>query len=201
MFRARPGHPNRSTIDHQMNTLTVDIMPSPTSNDHQVRIRIDGLDWLGDNYLGLDPPHFFAQPSLTSEGKLFVGRCECGCEGCDDIRVDVIRVDREVVWTNADGLRLHFNKEEYDRLISLARADYSWEDAKRTAERLVQEVFAGDSTDDGYTFDWASARIRDGIITLSFTRDGNQRLFEFGWDSHSPEDALTGAKRFHKERV
>jgi hypothetical protein len=47
-----------------MNKLAFEIMPSPSSNDHQARIRIDGTDWLGQEYLGLDPLRLFAQPSL-----------------------------------------------------------------------------------------------------------------------------------------
>ena len=184
-----------------MNKLAFEIMPSPSSNDHQARIRIDGTDWLGQEYLGLDPPRLFAQPSLTCGGKLLVGRCECGCEGCDDVSVDVVRQGQEVLWTNTKGLRLHFDGEEYDKAIRSAREDFSWEDTKRTAERLVFGVFAGASMHDGYTFDWASARVRDGVMTLSFNKRGAQKLFEFAWDGHSPEDALAGARRFHKDRV
>ena len=168
---------------------------------HYPAIQVDGVDWLGDEYLGLDPPQFFAQPSLTSGGELLVGRCECGCEGCDDVRVEMVRDDHEVVWTNARGLRLHFNRQEYDRLVASAREDFSWEDTKRTAERLVLGLFTGISIDDGYRFQWASARVRDGIMTLSFIKNGAQKLFDVGWDGRSPEDALTSAKRFCREKV
>jgi len=184
----------------RMNTLAFEIMPSPSSNDHQARIRIDGTDWLGQEYLGLDPPRLFAQPSLTDGGKLLVGRCECGCEGCDDVLVDVLRQGQAVLWTNAKGLRLHFDREEYDRLVASAREDFSWEDKKRTAERLVSEVFAGVLLDDGYRFDWASARIRDGVMALSFSKSGTQKLFKFSWDSRSPEDALAGTRHFYAEK-
>ena len=184
-----------------MNTLTFEITPSLASNDHQVRIQIDGTDWLGSKYLGIDPPLFFAQTSLLAGGELLVGRCECGCEGCDDIRVVVLRDDHEVLWTNAKGLRLHFNKAKYDNLIVSAGVDYSWEDAGRTAERFVSGVFAGVSLDGGYTFDWASARVRVGIMTLSFSSNCAQKLFEIGWDGRSPQSALTSARRFCNERV
>lgn len=86
-------------------------------------------------------------------------------------------------------------------LIASAREDFSWEDTKRTAERLVSGVFAAVSMDDGYSFDWGSARVREGMMTLSFSKSGTQKLFEFAWDGRSPEDALTGARRFHEERV
>lgn len=183
-----------------MNTLTFEINPSPTSNDHEVRILVDGEDWLGDDYLGIDPPHFFAQQSLTSTGELLVGRCACGCEGCDDVWVDMSRNDHEVLWRNAKGLRLHFDRQEYDKLIASAREDFSWEDTNRTAERLVSRLFVGVSIDNGYTLDWASARCLAGMMTLSFSKSGTQKLFEFGWDGRSAKDALAGAKRFYKAK-
>jgi hypothetical protein len=182
-----------------MNTLTFEIAPSPTSNDHQVRIRIDGKDWLGAKYLGVDPPRFFAQAALISGGNLLAGRCECGCEGCDDIRVDVLRDDHEVLWKSADGLQVHFKGEDYDRLIAAAGADFSWEDTNRTAERLVSGVLAGVVVEDRYKFDWASARVRGGIMTLSFSRGSSQKLFEFGWDGKSPDNAIAGANCFFSD--
>lgn len=184
-----------------MNNLAFEITPSPSSNDHEAKIRIDGRDWLGQDYLGLDPPRLFAQDSLTAGGRLLVGRCECGCEGCDDVWVDVVRQEHQVLWTNAKGLRLHFGREEYERVVAVAREDFSWENTKRTAERLVSGVFTGRSFDDGYTFDWASARVREGVMTMSFSKSGTQKLFELPWNSESPEDALVGARRFYRDRV
>jgi hypothetical protein len=104
------------------------------------------------------------------------------------------------MWRNDKGLHLRFGREEYDKLISSARGDFSWEDAKRSAERLVSVAFSGASVDDGCTFDWASARVREGFITLSFSGGASQRLLEFSWDGRTPEDALVNAKRFHRER-
>ena len=86
-------------------------------------------------------------------------------------------------------------------VVTLTREDFSWEDTKRTAERLVSGVFAGVQIDDGYAFDWASARVREGVMTLSFSRSGAQKLLECSWDSQSPQDALAGARRLHKDRV
>jgi hypothetical protein len=182
-----------------MNTLAFEIIPSPTSNDHEVRIRIDGTDWLGKEHLGIDPPQFFAQQALNSGGKLLVGRCNCGCEGCSDVWVKVVRTGTEVLWTNARGLCLHFSQEDYDQLIGRSSEDHTWEDTKRTAERLVSKLIEGTSLNDGYRFDWASARIRAGIMTLSFSKDGTQKVFEFSWDGQTPQDALAGASRFQKE--
>jgi hypothetical protein len=79
-----------------MNTLDFEITPSPYSNDHQIRFFVDGEDWLSDNYLGIDPPEFFAKNNLQSDGQLLMGRCDCGCIGCDDYLVNVERSDSKV---------------------------------------------------------------------------------------------------------
>ena len=65
----------------------------------------------------------------------------------------------------------------------------------------MSELFIESSIEDGFRFDWASARIKEGIMTLSFSRKGSQKLFEFGWNGNSPDDAVTGGKRFYKERI
>jgi hypothetical protein len=45
---------------------------------------------------------------------------------------------------------------------------------------------------DGWKYDWSSARIGKGKITLSFSLNSQQKLIEFGWD---PEDPITAEKR------
>ncbi len=179
-----------------MNELGLKILACQIANDHEVRILVDGGDWLGNDALGIDPPEFFAQPALLSEGELLVGRCDCGCVGCCDVKVDVLRTECEVVWSNPSGLRLAFDRASFDLTVATAREDTSWEDVRRTAERLVTKELFGTSTADCYTFGWASARIADGTITLSFNRAGDQRLYKFSWDGLSPESALENARGF-----
>ena len=96
-----------------MRTITLRIEPSPTSNDHQVRIQIDGHDWLGENYLGIDPPRFFSQSTLTTGGSAIVGRCECGTMGCDDRIADIVIESDEVTWNINKEYTLHFDKAAY----------------------------------------------------------------------------------------
>ena len=189
------------TFDQEMNSLAFDVCPSPTSNDHQVRILIDGEDWLEGNNLGIDPPEFFKQKALRDGGELLIGRCDCGCVGCDDIRVQVKRKELGVTWTVREGVFYFFAAKEYDRTIESGATDTTWEDANRTAERLVDDLFRGVVIEGGYVFDWASARIGHGIITLSFSSGTSQKTFEFGWDGQTPESALPGAKRLYHERV
>jgi hypothetical protein len=125
-----------------MNVLAFNIELSPESNDHQTRIIIDGNDWLGKNYLGLDPPEFFRQKTLFENGELIIGRCDCGVVGCDDVQINTIFSENEVFWVNANE-KLSFDKEKFLKLIETASLDFSWEDLGRKVERLVSKIFIG----------------------------------------------------------
>jgi hypothetical protein len=179
-----------------MNTLGFKFLASSDSNDHQVRILVDGQDWLGDEYLGIDPPEFFSQRSLVG-GPLLVGRCDCGVVGCGDLVVQVVRQGDGISWTKGTGSRLEFDYSEYTSVIDRASTDFSWEDVNRTAERFVNGEFHGTTLAGGYIFDWASARVRRGVITLSFSQGGGQKLLEFPWNGRSADDALAAARAFH----
>lgn len=188
-------------LGQEMNTLAFQIKPCPATNDHQVRIIIDGADWLDDNEtLGIDPPEFFSQEALTEGGHLILGRCGCGTVGCDDITVEVERQSPGVFWRYREGVSYLFREADYDQVIRTARSDYSWEDTNRTTERVVAGVLAGTTIKGGFKFDWASARIDRGKITLSYSLDGIQKTFDYGWDGTTPESALSGAIRFKNER-
>jgi hypothetical protein len=182
-------HPDR------LNTLSFVYRPSPDTNDHQIVVVIDGHERIDDDFLGLDPPGFFVQPALTTQGRLLIGRCTCGCIGCADVDVEVQRADDVVTWIEAAGRRLRFDAEAYDRVIAAARADTSWEDVNRTAERLVDCVLKGMTLNEEFTFQWSSARMNNGQIVLSF--DGpKQKLIKIRWDGVSPDSAVAGAQQF-----
>jgi len=176
-----------------MNILGFNISESNESNDHQVRILIDRKDWLGENYLGMDPPALFSQAALISGGNAVVGRCNCGCEGCDDVVVDIEITEHSVIWRSDNGLMLEFVLNQYLRTIEKQKNDYSWEDLNRTAERLVSEVFEGKELKGNYVFKWASARIEKGLVKLSFEGGYDQKLFAIPWDSKDPETAQSAA--------
>jgi len=185
-----------------MNTLAFKIESCQVANDHQVRLIIDGQDcFKDDDMLGIDSPEFFSQEALTRGGTIIVGRCSCGVVGCGDIEFEVERESPGVIWRFREGVAFVFRDSDYDRLIEAALSDHSWEDAKRTAERLVSGILAGTTIEDGFQFDWASARIGHGKITLSYSLDSAQKTFDYGWDGTTPESALPGAKRFKQERV
>jgi hypothetical protein len=161
---------------------------------------IDGEDWFRDDYLGIDPPRFFQQDTFFS-GDLMVGRCACGVEGCGDLIVNVQSDKDKMIWTSNDGLNLQFDKTEYIDLIELSKADFKWEDINRRVERLVTNIFKGSQTIDGLTFDWASCRIENHKVCLSFSKKGfpedfKQEILKIDWDGKTESDALTKADKF-----
>jgi len=186
-----------------MNVLSFNIIPSTDSDDHQVRIVIDNEDWLGNDNLGIDPPRFLQQEAFL-KGDLLVGRCDCGVEGCGDLIVNVKTHLDKVNWRNDKGLNLQFDKSDYLKVIDKAKTDFSWEDINRRVERLVSNLFIGSKTNDGLTFDWASCRIENGRVSLSYSTQGlseefKQEIFKFDWDGKTENDALVKAERFMQE--
>ena len=184
-----------------MNKLSFHILPSPESNDHEIRILIDNEDFLGNDYLGLDPPSFFSQDNLEKDGEIMVGRCTCGVEGCGDYPLKVVINQENVLWTNNNGLNLIFERQDYHRSICEAKNDYSWEDIKRTVERLTTNILKHSQTKDNYNFNWASARIKDKQITLSYSKNSYQKLFEIGWDGQSENNVEENARQFIKDKL
>lgn len=176
-----------------MNVLAFAFESSPSSNDDQVRPEIDGFDLLrglADDSLGIDPPEFFRQPSLSSGGELLVGRCSCGVVGCGDVQVDVAVTNQLVTWQVRAAQAYQFELHQYLESVRSAAASTAWESVGRTAERLVSSVDFGRLLQQGYRFDWASTRMARERVTLSFSRQGSQRLFEIGWNGSEPEDAV-----------
>ncbi|MCM2477598.1 hypothetical protein HGO38_29555 [Rhizobium sp. CG5] len=182
-----------------MNTLEFFISESLASNDHQVRVIIDGKDWLGEDHLGIDPPELFEELAHVSSGKLLIGRCDCGCVGCADLVVQIRTTGETTEWHDPSGKMVSFETSDYLRKVDALTNDHSWEPVGRTVERLVSEKFAATSTDQGHTFQWSSTRIQDGIISLSFSNGKEQQLLSFEWDSQTLESALTNADVFYRE--
>lgn len=172
-----------------MNQLAFIIKPSPETNDHELRVLIDGVDVLGEGYLGLDPPVFFRQ-DFEQAGELMIGRCSCGCEGCCDYPVSV-RVDEKFVsWTADDGTVFHFDRTSYQTVLDRARQDHRWEDANRTAERIAGGLLTDTMTRNNARFKWASARIKPGYMTLCYEKKQEQEIFEIQWTEGDIEASI-----------
>lgn len=189
-----------------MNTLSVKVFESHETNDHEARIFVDGADWLGEDYLGLDPPRLFSQSALISGGQARLGRCGCGVEGCDDLTAEVVILGTQVEWRGFRGGPLVFERQRYLAELSRQAGDHSWEDSNRRVERRIDAVFAGCALPSGLVFDWASARIGRGKITLSFSTPGGapgwrQKVVELGWDGEDVAAAERRARTLRAEMM
>lgn len=184
-----------------MNYLSFIISPSHETNDHEIRILIDGEDILGKDFLGLDPPVFFNQENLTKGGYMVIGRCTCGEAGCSSYGVTVELDQDKVFWKDDSGLSLVFDRQTYESTVETARNDHSWEDIKRRVERLTSVVLNKSQTKDGYIFDWASARIEEYKIMLSYSKNGNQKLLDISWDGRTEDNVKETARKFITEKL
>ena len=182
-----------------MHTLSFNILPSDEDHDYEVRILIDDCDILGKDYIGIDPPDLFRQQNLIGTGEILIGRCTCGVIGCSDYPVYVNILEDKITWTNDNGLNLEFDKSAYEKVIANAKTDFSWESKERRVERLTAEVLKNTRTSNGFKFDWVSARIKENVITVSYSKDGQQKLFEFNWDGQTDQSAVTEANNFLKK--
>ncbi len=183
-----------------VNTIKIAAKASPETNDHQARLLIDGKDWLGSEYLGLDPPMLATELRSVRVGTLIVGRCRCGAVGCDDLRVEASRTDTLVHWTGPCASHLSFDAAQYDAEIGRFAEDTSWETVGRAVEREVGQLFRDTATEHGFRFDWASTRIQEGLVHLSFSKGDEQRVLEFNWDGATLKSALDRAQLFRAER-
>lgn len=154
---------------------------------------IDGWDPLGADaeFIGLDPPEFFGQPALLLGGAVTFARCSCGDIGCGSRAAEVSFSADTVTWQEGQVRLGVFSLPAYTDAIRNAAQDTSWESTARTAERFVRQLdFSGlTSAEFDFVFEFASARIRSGFITLAFRGRQLQRLFEVSWNQTEPEDA------------
>lgn len=180
--------------------LSIAVSPSPSSNDHEARIVVDGVDWLGPSQLGLDPPELRVQLGRGDATYVIVGRCECGCVGCDDVVVDVRRSEGIVEWIRHRSEALKFDAQQYDAELVRFAEDYAWEPLEREVERRIEIIFEGAVLEGRFTFNWASARIQRGLVHLSFFDGREQRLLDFSWDTETLQSALDRASAFYCER-
>ncbi|WP_226662060.1 hypothetical protein [Alteriqipengyuania lutimaris] len=186
-----------------MNTLRISVDPSLETNDHQARLLVDQKDWLGKDSAGLDPPMLRNQLS-SRENKIIVGRCACGSVGCDDVLVELVRENGLVKWQIDGGETLVFDANAYDVEVDRFSRDKSWETTERAAEREINSILRDTNLKHGFKFEWASARIREGFIILSYGKPAknrdHQRLLEFEWDGASVASAIDGAIAFRARR-
>lgn len=182
-----------------ISALKLEVRESQETNDHEVRIMVDGADWLGTDSLGLDPPELQEELARTLPVEdLLVGRCDCGVVGCDDVWVNAARNGLQVEWIGGPTSKVTFDADQYDREVRRFIHDHSWEPLGRRVERLVKDLFS-QVVLDGHQFTWASTRIRPAQVQLAFWNGEHQKLVAFGWDGVSEESALSQARVLLKE--
>ena len=80
-------------------------------------------------FLGLEVEKFFCQESFFN-GILWLGICCCGCEGCDDYKVEVTTQGEMVVWEDwHTDANYTFDKQQYKEALENARI--SWKEKQR----------------------------------------------------------------------
>ncbi|OBZ92684.1 hypothetical protein ADU59_25180 [Pararhizobium polonicum] len=183
-----------------MSSLSYRILPNPDDNTHEVRLIVDGTDWIGEGHLGLDPPDLVSQLTEERRSRLILGRCGCGVLGCDDLVVDIKRTTRSVEWSCLNRKPIVFDTDHFDNQVRTLANDHTWEPVGRTVERRLTEIFSGKITDDGYVYDWSSTRIQPNLVIISVTKEGHQKLLEFSWDGESVVSALRRGGQFLRER-
>ncbi|MEP4038540.1 hypothetical protein [Pseudophaeobacter sp.] len=184
-----------------MNHLTYKIGPAECSNDHEVRLLVDGADVLGADHLGLDPIEFFRFVRPDMAGRVLVGRCGCGCIGCSDVFAEVTIADRHARW-QLFNMTYHFEIAAYRSTLAGVASDHSWEDIGRRVERILTERIRDDNrwaTEDTH-FDWVSTRCSRHQLTYSFSIGGQQVTFATGWDGQTETDAIAAHDRLFFER-
>ena len=180
--------------------LTIAVEPSTEINDHQARLLIDGKDWLGPEFSGLDPPMLKTELLGKRVGSVMIGRCWCGLLGCHDVEVEVTRTGRSVEWSGPGAALLRFNPRQYDEEVARFAEDTSWETVGRTVEREVEHIFRGTTIRGGLAFEWASTRLQERLVHLRFSKGWRHKLLKFSWDGASAADAINRAKLFRAER-
>jgi len=185
------------TIEIEIEVLTIQVRPSPQTNDHEVRLLGDGDDLIArfwEGMIGLDPDDLLLDPCLLepSDGihRATIARCECGILGCDSVDVEVRSGGGKVSWI--DGERtLRFARDQYEAEVARARADTDWETPGRTAARLVRTtVDLVELARHGLSFQWASGRAGPRGFTASLRLDPgpHQILVTLPWTAERAED-------------
>jgi len=186
----------------QLNTIAFRVFPSPDTNDHEVKIFVDGESFIDKHWpdmMGMDPGDLLSYRELVPRDQAHasaVVRCGCGIVGCGSASVRISAQGDRVTWDSWQGdtgelpaPTLVFARGQYMQAVEEAVEDHSWETPDRTASRLLvslidQEVLAPENL----TFQWASGRIRDKALTISLAGppSHHQILVHVSWNGEPP---------------
>jgi hypothetical protein len=188
----------------QLNTIAFRIVPSPNTNDHEVKIFVDGRDFIARHWpdmMGMDPDDVLSYRELLPRDESHeatVIRCGCGVVGCGSVWVRISTKDDHVIWDswqrdkgNPPAGTLVFSHGQYTQAVRDAVEDHSWETPDRTAARILGSlVDHGALATHSLKYQWASGRIRDSTlaISLALQPSDDQIVVHIPWNEQTPDE-------------
>ncbi len=160
----------------------------------EVRVFVDGIDILSedidDKHIGMDMNDL--RNNDWYYGWLKIGICGCGCDGCDDVVMEVATEESTVKWDDHKRDRHYcFDKKDYaDAIESLGK---EWERKmkgmmrRREAKvaRIMTDILKGTMFDDGYKFQKVTASVQEECIRYIYVNEeGHPKDFRQYWDGH-----------------
>ncbi len=165
-----------------------------TVGDSEVRVFVDGIDILSedkdDRHIGMDMNDLCDVDWYS--GWLKIGICGCGCDGCDDVVMEVTSDESTVRWDDhARDRHYCFDKEVY--AAAFCKLKEEWErklkgmmrrrEAKVTG--IMTDILKGTTFDDGYKFQKVTASVLEQYIRYFYVNEkGLSRHFSQYWDGH-----------------
>ena len=136
------GRVDLDVLRLDVNTRTGGEMP----DEHEVRVFVNGEEQTARGAgLGMDPYDVIVPDNRLVAGPsprtVPIARCSCGIYGCASTDVTITRLGDRVRWDWSKEAPMRrpavFDAAAYDREVARFAADTTWEDAGRTAGRLV----------------------------------------------------------------
>lgn len=196
------------------NVIRFLVVPSPDTNDHEVKIFLDGEDFIPKhwpNMMGMDPDDLLSYRHLSAQDEpheVTVVRCRCGEVGCGSASVRISGQSERVIWDDWKGYTvkplaetLTFDRNQYMQAVEHAIEDHSWETPDRTAARILTSIVDHNTlAENNLKYQWASGRIRDSILTVSLSgpEGYHQILVHLDWKEQSAEEIAREAARLLK---
>lgn len=199
----------------ELRTIQFRVFPSPKTNDCDVRIFIDGEDFIQNHWpdmMGMDPDDILSYdvlaPSDSPHNAVLI-RCGCGVAGCGHVTARIYQDDDHVIWDSWSGDEgnpppesLIFEKNHYIQAVKDAVNDHGWETPDRTAARLLKGIVDREVLSaKGLSFQWASGRIKKDTFTVSlgYSRELHQTLVHTAWGDESAEQMAQRVATLLKE--
>lgn len=190
------------------------VVPSPDTNDHEVKIFIDGEEFIRRHWphmMGMDPDDLLSYRHLSARDEpheATVVRCGCGVVGCGSASVRISGQRGRVIWDDWQGdpgeppaETLIFDRDQYMKAVKHAIEDHSWETSDRTAARILASIVDHSTlAENNLEYQWASGRIRHATLTVSLGGpDGcHQILVHLNWKEQSADEIAREAARLLK---